>query len=77
MGGGFSIKITVTKSENKNRSQKLCAAAWRPVWMQVGDVSLGEDEEFSNSFYFSFCMVGAVSFICYVKFALLVALVPV
>ncbi|WMV36757.1 hypothetical protein MTR67_030142 [Solanum verrucosum] len=28
---GFPIKITLTKYGNKNRSQKLWAAAWRPV----------------------------------------------
>ncbi len=36
------------------------------VWMQVGDVSLDEDEEFSSSFYFSFRIVGVVSFHYYV-----------
>jgi len=31
------------------------------VWMQVGDVSFGEYEEISSSFYFSFRMMGVVS----------------
>uniref|UniRef100_M1DS96 SFBBbeta protein n=1 Tax=Solanum tuberosum TaxID=4113 RepID=M1DS96_SOLTU len=41
----FLVKINVTKPGNENRRQTPRATAWRPVWMQVGDVPLVEDEE--------------------------------
>ena len=36
-------------------------------WMQVGDVSLGKDEEILQQLLFSFRMVGAVSFVYFVQ----------
>ena len=45
------------------------------VWMQV-DVSLGEDEEILQHLLFFLPHSGVVSFIYYVQFVLLVALIP-
>uniref|UniRef100_M1AQS4 Uncharacterized protein n=1 Tax=Solanum tuberosum TaxID=4113 RepID=M1AQS4_SOLTU len=70
---GILAKFTAMSfGKPENYLQFLRAAAWRPVWMQVDDVSLEQDEEFSGSFYLCFRMVGAVSFINYIQLVALV-----